>query len=84
VSDRFFTHVRGSDALWLTETSPDPVLSLGTRGRHLQTGPTRRRRRRDAPTNAMVMQETELLGSCGMSVSRDDETFRMVATGMSI
>lgn len=33
------------------------------------------------PTDAMVMNEVEFVGSLGMPPSRYDEIFRMVATG---
>jgi alcohol dehydrogenase len=71
------------DALGIAETSRNSVQSLGNRGQHLQIGLTTEAEKGSVslPTDAMVMQEIEFLGSYGMPVSSYDEIFRMVATG---
>ena len=71
------------DALGIAETCRNSVLSLGTRGQHLQIGLTSQDEQGMValPTDAMVMQEMEFIGSLGMPPTRYDEIFRMVATG---
>ncbi|WP_136717475.1 zinc-dependent alcohol dehydrogenase family protein [Halorientalis salina] len=70
------------DALGIPETSRNSILSLGNRGQHLQIGLTTAEEEGsiEIPSDAMVMQEIEFLGSYGMPVSGYDEIFRMVAT----
>lgn len=71
------------DALGIAETCRNSVLSLGTRGQHVQVGLTTQDEQGviGLPTDAMVMQEIEFIGSLGMPPTRYDEIFRMVATG---
>ena len=71
------------DALGIAETCRNSVLSLGRRGQHLQIGLTTREERGMValPTDAMVMQEIDFLGSFGMQPTRYDEIFRMVERG---
>jgi alcohol dehydrogenase len=70
------------DALGIAETCRNSVLSLGTRGQHIQIGLTTQEEQGmvTLPTDAMVMQEIEFIGSLGMPPTRYDEIFRMVAT----
>jgi alcohol dehydrogenase len=71
------------DALGVQATCQNSVLSLGTRGQHVQIGLSTQDEQGmiPLPTDAMVMQEIEFLGSLGMPPTRYDEIFRMVATG---
>ncbi|MFC7154277.1 zinc-dependent alcohol dehydrogenase family protein [Halomarina halobia] len=71
------------DALGIATTCQNSVLSLGRRGQHLQIGLTTEDEQGmvSLPTDAMVMQEIEFIGSLGMPPTRYDEIFRMVATG---
>ncbi|WP_254545204.1 zinc-dependent alcohol dehydrogenase family protein [Halomarina pelagica] len=71
------------DALGIATTCQNSVLSLGRRGQHLQIGLTTEEEQGmvSLPTDAMVMQEIEFIGSLGMPPTRYDEIFRMVATG---
>ncbi|AQL42877.1 alcohol dehydrogenase [Halorientalis sp. IM1011] len=71
------------DALGVAETCRNSILSLGNRGQHLQIGLTTEEEEGmvAVPTDAMVMQEIEFVGSFGMPPTRYDEIFRMVATG---
>ena len=71
------------DALGIAETCRNSVLSLGTRGQHVQIGLTTQEEEGMValPTDAMVMQEIEFIGSFGMSPTNYDEIFRMVSTG---
>ena len=71
------------DALGIAETCRNSVMSLGTRGQHLQIGLTTQEEEGEVslPTDVMVMNEIEFLGSLGMPSTRYDEIFRMVATG---
>ncbi len=70
------------DALGIAETCRNSVLSLGTRGQHVQIGLTTQDEEGvvGLPTDAMVMKEIEFIGSLGMPPTRYDEIFRMVAT----
>jgi len=70
------------DALGVAETCRNSVLSLGTRGQHVQIGLTTQEEEGMValPTDAMVMQEIEFIGSLGMPTTRYDEMFRMIAT----
>ena len=69
------------DALGITETCRNSVLSLGTRGTHVQIGLTTSEEEGmvSLPTDAMVMKEIEFVGSLGLPPTRYDEIFRMVA-----
>ncbi|WP_226004920.1 zinc-dependent alcohol dehydrogenase family protein [Natrinema salinisoli] len=71
------------DALGIETTSQNSVMSLGTRGQHIQVGLTTQDEQGmvTLPTDAMVMQEIEFIGSLGMPPTRYDEIFRMVSTG---
>jgi alcohol dehydrogenase len=71
------------DALGIAETSRNSVLSLGTHGQHLQIGLTTEEEQGmiARPTDVMVMQEVDFLGSLGMPPQRYDEIFRMVQHG---
>ena len=71
------------DALGIATTCQNSVGSLGTRGQHIQVGLTTEEEQGmvHLPTDAMVMQEIEFIGSFGMPPTRYDEIFRMVATG---
>ncbi|NUC73860.1 zinc-dependent alcohol dehydrogenase family protein [Haloterrigena sp. SYSU A558-1] len=71
------------DALGIETTSQNSVQSLGNRGQHLQVGLTTQDEQGmiTVPSDAMVMQEIEFIGSLGMPPTRYDEIFRMVATG---
>jgi alcohol dehydrogenase len=71
------------DALGIAETCRNSVLSLGTRGQHVQIGFTTQDEEGMValPTDVMVMREIEFLGSLGMSPTRYDEIFRMVEGG---
>jgi alcohol dehydrogenase len=71
------------DALGIAETCRNSVLSLGTRGQHVQIGLTTAEEEGMValPTDAMVMQEIEFIGSLGMAPTDYDEIFRMVSTG---
>ncbi|MFW6318475.1 MAG: zinc-dependent alcohol dehydrogenase family protein [Halorubrum sp.] len=70
------------DALGIAETCRNSVSSLGTRGQHVQVGLTTQDEQGvvGLPTDAMVMNEIEFIGSLGMPPTRYDEIFRMVAT----
>ncbi|MFC7097704.1 zinc-dependent alcohol dehydrogenase family protein [Halobaculum marinum] len=71
------------DALGIAETCRNSVLSLGTRGKHIQIGLTTSEERGmvDLPTDVMVMKEIEFIGSLGLPPTRYDEIFRMVQHG---
>jgi alcohol dehydrogenase len=71
------------DALGVAETCRNSVLSLGTRGQHVQIGLTTTEEEGmvGLPTDAMVMQEIEFIGSLGMAPTDYDQIFKMVATG---
>ena len=71
------------DALGIATTCQNSVLSLGTRGQHVQIGLTTSEEQGmvQLPTDAMVMQEIEFIGSLGMPPTQYDEIFRMVQTG---
>ena len=71
------------DALGIAETCRNSVLSLGTRGQHIQIGLTTQEEEGMValPTDAMVVQEIEFIGSLGMPPTRYDEIFRMMSTG---
>ncbi len=71
------------DALGVAETCQNAVASLGRRGQHLQIGLTTQEEEGEIslPTDAMVMQEIEFIGSFGMQPTRYDEIFSMVERG---
>ncbi|QSX00788.1 zinc-dependent alcohol dehydrogenase family protein [Haloterrigena alkaliphila] len=71
------------DALGIATTSQNSVSSLDARGQHIQVGLTTQEEQGiiPLPSDAMVMQEIEFIGSLGMPPTRYDEIFRMVATG---
>jgi alcohol dehydrogenase len=71
------------DALGIATTCQNSVLSVGKRGQHVQIGLSTQEEQGmiPLPTDAMVMNEVEFVGSLGMPPSRYDEIFRMVATG---
>jgi alcohol dehydrogenase len=71
------------DALGIETTCRNSVMSLGTRGQHVQVGLSTQDEEGMValPTDMMVMQEIEFIGSLGMPPTRYDEIFRMVDTG---
>jgi D-arabinose 1-dehydrogenase-like Zn-dependent alcohol dehydrogenase len=71
------------DALGIAETCRDSVGSLYRRGQHVQIGLTSGEEQGTVslPTDAMVVQEIDFLGSFGMQPPRYDEMFRMVEAG---
>ncbi|WP_254762341.1 zinc-dependent alcohol dehydrogenase family protein [Natrinema marinum] len=71
------------DALGIATTSQNSVSSLDARGQHIQVGLTTQDEQGmiSLPSDAMVMQEIEFIGSLGMPPTRYDEIFRMVSTG---
>ncbi|MEM4780540.1 MAG: zinc-dependent alcohol dehydrogenase family protein [Halalkalicoccus sp.] len=71
------------DALGIAQTCRNAVMSLGRRGQHVQIGLTTSDERGEIslPTDVMVMNEIEFVGSLGMQPTRYDEIFRMVSTG---
>ena len=71
------------DALGIEETCRNSILGLETRGTHVQIGLTTAEEGGDisVPSDVMVMQEIEFVGSLGLPPTRYDEIFRMVATG---
>ena len=71
------------DALGIAQTCTNSVMSLGTRGQHVQIGLTTQDEQGavSLPTDLMVMREIEFIGSLGMPPTRYDEIFEMVATG---
>ncbi|NHN47804.1 zinc-dependent alcohol dehydrogenase family protein [Halostella sp. JP-L12] len=71
------------DALGVAATCRNALDSLGTRGQHLQIGLTTSDEGGEVPlpTDAMVMQEIDFLGSFGMPPNRYGEIFRMVERG---
>ncbi|WP_408959927.1 zinc-dependent alcohol dehydrogenase family protein [Natrinema sp. 74] len=71
------------DALGIATTSQNSVSSLDAHGQHIQVGLTTQDEQGviPLPSDAMVMQEIEFIGSLGMPPTRYDEIFRMVSTG---
>lgn len=71
------------DALGIETTCRNSVMSLGTRGQHIQVGLSTRDEEGmvSLPTDLMVMQEIEFIGSLGMAPTSYGEIFRMVETG---
>lgn len=71
------------DALGIETTCRNSVMSLGTRGQHVQIGLSTQDEQGMValPTDMMVMNEIEFVGSLGMPPTRYDGIFRMVETG---
>jgi alcohol dehydrogenase len=71
------------DALGIATTCRNSVMSLGTHGQHVQVGLSTQDEGGmvELPTDLMVMQEIEFIGSLGMAPTNYDEIFRMVADG---
>ncbi len=71
------------DALGIETTCRNSVLSLGTRGQHIQVGLSTQDEQGmvSLPTDMMVMGEIEFIGSLGMAPTNYDEIFRMVGDG---
>jgi len=71
------------DALGIAETCTNSVMSLRPRGTHVQIGltPAEQEGGIPIPTDLMVLQETEIVGSFGMPAPRYDEIFRMIEAG---
>ena len=71
------------DALGIATTCRNSVMSLGTRGQHVQVGLSTQDEQGtvELPTDMMVMQEIEFIGSLGMPPTQYDEIFRMVGDG---
>jgi alcohol dehydrogenase len=71
------------DALGVATTCRNSVMSLGTRGQHVQVGLSTQDEGGEVslPTDMMVMQEIEFIGSLGMAPTNYDEIFRMVGDG---
>ena len=69
------------DALGIAETCTNSVMSLRPRGQHVQIGLTTAEEGGgiELPTDLMVLQEVEFVGSFGMPAPRYDEIFRMIA-----
>jgi D-arabinose 1-dehydrogenase-like Zn-dependent alcohol dehydrogenase len=71
------------DALGIAATCQNSVNCLGKRGQHVQIGMTTKEEagRITLPTDWMVLNEIEFIGSLGMQPTRYDEIFRMVDAG---
>jgi alcohol dehydrogenase len=71
------------DALGVQETCTNSIRSLGKTGTHLQIGLTTSDEagQLTVPSDAMVMQEIDMITSFGMPPSRYDEVLRMVDRG---
>jgi alcohol dehydrogenase len=71
------------DALGIETTCRNSVMSLSTRGQHIQVGLSTQDEEGMValPTDLMVMQEIEFIGSLGMPPTRYGEIFRLVDTG---
>jgi len=71
------------DALGIAETCTNSVMGLRPRGQHVQIGLTTAEEGGSIPlpTDLMVIQEIEFLGSFGMPAPRYDEIFRMIEDG---
>jgi alcohol dehydrogenase len=71
------------DALGIATTCQNSVMSLGTRGQHVQVGLSTQDEQGmvELPTDMMVFGEIEFIGSLGMAPTSYDEIFRMVADG---
>ena len=71
------------DALGIAKTCRNSVRSLRKLGQHLQVGLTSREEGGEVslPTDLMVAQEIEFIGTIGMPRPRYAEIFRMIAGG---
>ncbi len=71
------------DALGVATTCQNSVMSLGTRGQHVQVGLSTQDEQGmvELPTDMMVMNEIEFIGSFGMAPTNYEEIFRMVDDG---
>jgi alcohol dehydrogenase len=71
------------DALGIPDTCQNSVNCLDTTGQHVQIGMTTMEEEGQItlPTDAMVLNEIEFIGSLGMQPPRYDEIFRMVDRG---
>lgn len=71
------------DALGVATTCRNSVMSLQTHGQHIQVGLSTKDEGGmvELPTDLMVMQEIEFIGSLGMAPTNYDEIFRMVGDG---
>ena len=71
------------DALGIAETCRNSVQSLRKLGQHVQVGLTSREEGGEVslPTDLMVAQEIEFIGTIGMPRPRYAEIFRMIAGG---
>ena len=71
------------DALGIATTCRNSVMSLATHGQHIQVGLSTQDEGGmvELPTDLMVMQEIEFIGSLGMPPTDYDEIFRMVGDG---
>ena len=71
------------DALGIQETCTNSIRSLGKTGTHLQIGLTTSEEagKLTVPSDAMVMQEIDMITSFGMPPSRYDEVLGMVERG---
>jgi D-arabinose 1-dehydrogenase-like Zn-dependent alcohol dehydrogenase len=71
------------DALGIQQTCTNSIESLGKEGTHLQIGLTTSEEGGElsVPSDAMVMQEIEMVTSFGMPPSRYDEVLQMVERG---
>ncbi|MDY6818574.1 MAG: zinc-dependent alcohol dehydrogenase family protein [Halobacteriales archaeon] len=71
------------DALGIETTCRNAVSCLAKRGQHVQIGMTTKRESGEItlPTDTMVLNEIEFIGSLGMQPTRYDEIFRLVDSG---
>lgn len=71
------------DALGVAETCQNAVMSLGGNGRHIQIGLTTQEEGGmvSLPTDLIVSQEIDFLGSLGLQPSRYGEILDMMETG---
>jgi D-arabinose 1-dehydrogenase-like Zn-dependent alcohol dehydrogenase len=71
------------DALGVATTCRNSIMSLRTRGRHLQIGLTTQKERGEVslPTDLMVAKELVFVGSLGMQPRRYPAMLRMIETG---
>jgi D-arabinose 1-dehydrogenase-like Zn-dependent alcohol dehydrogenase len=71
------------DALGVATTCRNSIMSLRTRGRHLQIGLTTQKERGEVslPTDLIVAKELSFVGSLGMQPRRYPAMLRMVETG---
>jgi len=71
------------DALGIAETCRNSVECLATTGQHVQIGMTTIEEEGEItlPTDMMIVNEIDFIGSLGMQPPRYDEIFRMVEAG---